>query len=354
VPEEGESFRSALVRALDLSDLAGARGEPSASYDRLVADLTEENLPASAPLIDDGRHIHIDDLERAGVTLTSAQRTEAVLQSGTLPVAALDLDRLQRFRLAMETASVSRDTRTEMAAALAAVAEGMGVRVVLGEAMDGPADQPTGPVPDSRDSSPAPSRETGSGTAEFEDTSIDPGPDYTDSGSENETPVDERSAKPGQFYFADSAETTYAPRPTAGFGTSIYGQVVYRTDDEPLYRWDSQPPEVIFSEGLRPRSDTLPTSLRLYQQWLFGNGVVSTTRSPEIDVVSPPVDSDGFTYRYTLTAPGGIDVITSARAVLFWKRVWPEHIERVEVFRYVNNELVLVNSYLKHEFLGGR
>jgi hypothetical protein len=354
LPQNGESFRGALVRALDLSNLAGARGEPGAPYDRLVAGLMEENLPASAPLVDDGRHIHIDDLERVGVALTSAQRTEAVLQNGTLPVAALDLDRVQRFRLAMETAPVGRDTQTEIAAALAAVAEGMGVRVVLGEAMDGPADQPTGLVPDSRDSSPAPSPETSSGTAEFEDTSIEPGPDHTDPGSKNETPVDERPAKPGQFYFADSAETTYAPQPTAGFGTGIYGQVIYRTDDEPLYHWDSQPPEVVFSEGLRPRSDTLPTSLRLYQQWLFGNGVVSTTRSPEIDVVSPPVDSDGFTYRYTLTASGGIGVNTSAQAVLFWKKVRPEHIERVEVFRYVNKELVLVNSYLKHEFLGGR
>ncbi|MCW2902100.1 MAG: hypothetical protein JWO67_4365, partial [Streptosporangiaceae bacterium] len=529
VPEEGESFGSALARGLDraasiLPSLAGARGEPRAEsepseaadapYHRLVAGLTEENLPDSAPLIDVGRHVHVADLERAGVVLTSADRTQAVLQKGMLAVAP-DLGRVERFRLAMDIAPVTRDTQAKMAEALAAVARGMGVRVVLGETVDGPAGRPAYPEPESRNSPPGHYQRTGAGTAEFEDASfnlyqmhgvgdgfgealahtlrdrvpyLDPpatadalyhwvgnqvtpyelpphvpveqfratltsgarggwvsevaalvtarrlgvpiavaspngairryGPDgpatvllvqepdgrflaatrpeYSDadyaatdsdpdfdnseeSDSEDETPPDELRAEFEQFYFAHPRDTTYAAQPTVGFGTSLYGprperfiaarsgssqggRPVYRRDDEPLYRWDSRPPEVIFSEGFRPRSDTLPKSLRLYQKWLDRSGVVSATRSREPDVVSPRLNSDGFTYRYTLTAPGGIDMVAtlnvnaypSMQEVIFWKGIRPKYIERVEVFRCVNDELELVNSCLRDEFFGGR
>jgi hypothetical protein len=160
-PEEGEPFGSAVARALrnDASttpSLGGARVEPSEPagaahtlYDRLLARLTEENLPASAPLVDAGRRVRVEDLERVGAVLTIAQRTQAVLQNGMIPVTAVELSRVQRFRLAMEIEPATPDTQAEMVAVLDAVARELGVTVVLGGAggVGGPAGHPAYPVP---------------------------------------------------------------------------------------------------------------------------------------------------------------------------------------------------------------
>jgi hypothetical protein len=125
VAQEGETFATALTRALDRD------GPADGGYTRFVGELTEENLPESAPLIDESRLVSVEALERAGVVLGSAQKTQAVLQNGRLPVGALGLGRVQRFLLTMEIEPVTLETQAEFVAALAAVRP-LGVTVVTG------------------------------------------------------------------------------------------------------------------------------------------------------------------------------------------------------------------------------
>src|SRR5262249_12283443 len=66
VREKGEACGRALERALDrgASFLPASPGTP---YARLVAGLAEEDLPASAPLIDLAADVHLGELDRAGI-----------------------------------------------------------------------------------------------------------------------------------------------------------------------------------------------------------------------------------------------------------------------------------------------
>jgi hypothetical protein len=151
LPEEGETFGRALERALNrgaslLPVPDGATVAGTTAYDRFVAGLTEDDLPASAPLADETAQVHVDDLARTGIELTAAQRTQAVLQNGRLSVASLGLDRLRRFRLAMEMRSAAtEEMRAELTAALEAVARRLGLRIVLGEAVPAGGDRPVLP-----------------------------------------------------------------------------------------------------------------------------------------------------------------------------------------------------------------
>jgi hypothetical protein len=148
LPDARESFGSALERALErhasvLASHGETRGRPAAESEpssapagprgRLLTDLTEEDLPASAPLVGEDERAHVGDLERAGIVLTVAQLAQATLQNGTLSVGSLNLGRVQRFRLAMETRRATRETQMDMIAALTAVARRLGVRLVVGE-----------------------------------------------------------------------------------------------------------------------------------------------------------------------------------------------------------------------------
>ncbi|MFD4119488.1 hypothetical protein ACFVTT_10250 [Streptomyces niveus] len=106
---------------------------------------------------------------------------------------------------------------------------------------------------------------------------------------------------------------------------------------EPVYRWDSRRPAVVFDAGFRPTSGTAP---------------VRFTRKPEPETETgtetEPVlrrtrreAGTGNVYRYTApNAQGGVDVAMSLgtvtyvhrREVVFWKGMAPEHIARVDVF----------------------
>jgi hypothetical protein len=149
LPDDGEVFGRALERALERGASLLPRAQPAENdppgslYARLVAGLAETDLPPSAPLIDLTADIDIDDLDRAGIPVPPSVRTQAVLQQGRLPVAALNLDSVQRFLLAMETMPAS----PEMVAILATAAERLGVRLVLGEAVVAPAVRPAFPKP---------------------------------------------------------------------------------------------------------------------------------------------------------------------------------------------------------------
>ncbi|GAB3976051.1 hypothetical protein GCM10029978_061800 [Actinoallomurus acanthiterrae] len=149
VPQEGEAFGRALARALDrgasllrTGDETSTPGGPSAAmgspFDRLMAGLTEESLPASAPLFGADGHVRVQDLENAGASLTAAQHTQAVLQDGALPVASLT--RVQRFRLAMEDPLADHETRAGLLAVVDSAARTLGVRLALAETP-----QPPGP-----------------------------------------------------------------------------------------------------------------------------------------------------------------------------------------------------------------
>ena len=120
------------VRATDDIDVIVAITSGTA-YDRLVESLTDEDLPASAPLVDRAAQVHVDDLERAGIALTPGMRAQAILQNGRLTAGSLDLDRVGRFRLALETVPATPETRAAMITALSAAAARLGVRLVPGE-----------------------------------------------------------------------------------------------------------------------------------------------------------------------------------------------------------------------------
>jgi hypothetical protein len=147
LPEEGEPFGRALARALDrgaslLAEWDGS-GEGDTPYQRFVAGLKEEDLPASAPLADEAAQVHVDDLERAGITLPAER-------SGPLSVGSLGLDRVQRFRLALETRPATGETVAEMAAALDAAAGRLGLRLIPGRTVEAGSARRVRPGPDLR------------------------------------------------------------------------------------------------------------------------------------------------------------------------------------------------------------
>ncbi|MCO5991695.1 hypothetical protein NE235_36850, partial [Actinoallomurus spadix] len=76
--------------------------EPGAAVKPSLNGLTgpaDEGPPASAPLIDEDRQVSLADLERAGIDLTPAQRSQAILSGG---LRGADLTRVQRSRPAVE------------------------------------------------------------------------------------------------------------------------------------------------------------------------------------------------------------------------------------------------------------
>ncbi|MFF5161595.1 hypothetical protein ACFY3N_36485 [Streptomyces sp. NPDC000348] len=163
-----------------------------------------------------------------------------------------------------------------------------------------------------------------------------------------------------EYYRRYARESTFTPQPTVGFGSSIYGprpeqirvantgpaagaRVVYRADLEPLYRWDSRPPEVIFRDGFQPHNGRLPSSLQYYQSEQTETGLVSTTRDLNPDAAQPSWarNSAGHSFRYTIHAPGGYEFLASLthhasfygqQEVAFWKGIRPEYIAQVDVF----------------------
>ncbi|WP_373429211.1 hypothetical protein [Streptomyces sp. V4I23] len=136
---------------------------------------------------------------------------------------------------------------------------------------------------------------------------------------------------------------------------------MYRQDREPLYRWDSRPPEIVMVEGMRPKSGSLPRSLRLYQNVKHHTAFVSTTRNPNPREYIPSwrlddARSRGFTYRYKIDAPGGIDLLATLnlasapnlQEVVFWKGIKPRHIVQVDIF---DADLNLMQSVTRDDFL---
>ncbi len=83
------------------------------------------------------------------------------------------------------------------------------------------------------------------------------------------------------------------------------GEPVFRASDELLYREDSRPPDVIFISGFAPR-DVRQTELELH---VLGarTAFVSTTRDRRLNYVGEKA-WDTQIFRYTIDAPGGIDI----------------------------------------------
>ncbi|WP_197376631.1 WXG100-like domain-containing protein [Mycolicibacterium baixiangningiae] len=76
------------------------------------------------------------------------------------------------------------------------------------------------------------------------------------------------------------------------------GALFFRDDTDLLYREDTRPPEVVFAEGFAINPDTRGLSK------VFN--FISTTRNPELGYLKPT--STGRRFRYTIDAPGGVDV----------------------------------------------
>ncbi|MFE9425489.1 putative T7SS-secreted protein [Kitasatospora sp. NPDC006697] len=85
--------------------------------------------------------------------------------------------------------------------------------------------------------------------------------------------------------------------------STIKGDPLWRTTDEPLYRWDDRTPDdIVKSEGFQPwntDNTDLPGYVRSNKQSVF----VGTTRDPAY--------THGSKFRYEVDAPGGIDVNAS-------------------------------------------
>ncbi len=79
---------------------------------------------------------------------------------------------------------------------------------------------------------------------------------------------------------------------------------VERTSIELLYRSDSRPPDVVFSEGFQVR-DAANNDLDHFVRTNAPSNFVSTTRDESL------YQRWGSPYRYTVDAPGGIDVDAS-------------------------------------------
>ncbi|WP_098245665.1 scabin-related ADP-ribosyltransferase [Streptomyces formicae] len=154
--------------------------------------------------------------------------------------------------------------------------------------------------------------------------------------------------------------TTPTPQEAVGFGDSKYGvdpakvktmredkagggrplpPLLYRKDNELLYRWDKRTPDQILGKGFDAWNDKLPASLRHYQKLLQKTGFVSTTRSPGGYVPDWARQPDGSGYRYVISAPGGIDLVDTLgttsfvqqQEVIFWRGMTAGHILRAEL-----------------------
>ncbi|WP_345362546.1 hypothetical protein, partial [Actinoallomurus liliacearum] len=79
-------------------------GDALKSPDGRLTGLTDEDPPTSAPLIDEDQQVPLADLERAGIDLTTAQRSQAILSGG---LRGADLTRDQRSQLAARTEPVA-------------------------------------------------------------------------------------------------------------------------------------------------------------------------------------------------------------------------------------------------------
>ncbi|WP_194923655.1 scabin-related ADP-ribosyltransferase [Catenulispora pinisilvae] len=114
----------------------------------------------------------------------------------------------------------------------------------------------------------------------------------------------------------------------------------YRDDDSPLYRWDLREPGAVFGTGFRPGNRDLARSLRYYVAQKHATGLISTTRTPDwIHTLDFAVRQDHRVYRYTIDAPGGIDVLSTLGTkspfpneyeVAFWDGIRPEFITGVQ------------------------
>ncbi|ANW66310.1 hypothetical protein BCA37_24485 [Mycobacterium sp. djl-10] len=77
------------------------------------------------------------------------------------------------------------------------------------------------------------------------------------------------------------------------------GAIYFRDDNGLLYREDSRPPEVIFEEGFAIRED--------YRHNSKVTHFISATRDPHLGYLRNKTP-EGPVYRYTIDAPGGVDV----------------------------------------------
>jgi 8-oxo-dGTP pyrophosphatase MutT (NUDIX family) len=78
------------------------------------------------------------------------------------------------------------------------------------------------------------------------------------------------------------------------------GATYFRTDNDLLYRDDTRPPAEIFEQGFAPQSPTVGAVLA-------ATAFVSTTRNPDLNFLGPSRPGAPV-FRYTIDAPGGIDV----------------------------------------------
>ncbi|MFI9380103.1 protein-glutamine glutaminase family protein [Kutzneria sp. NPDC052558] len=87
----------------------------------------------------------------------------------------------------------------------------------------------------------------------------------------------------------------------------------WRTDDDPLYRYDSRRPDEIFEHGFAPRSRT-DYDLMIRVEADHDTVFVSTTRDSELHQHHPGGVYARSGYRYEIRAPHGIDVNETALA----------------------------------------
>ncbi|MFD9292588.1 lonely Cys domain-containing protein [Streptomyces sp. NPDC060030] len=122
-----------------------------------------------------------------------------------------------------------------------------------------------------------------------------------------------------------------------GAPAQSYGDIKYRHDKSPLYRFDTRQPDEIFAKGFNSWNGKIPRSLRHYQRFQQKTGFVSATRNP-LGYMPWCTLKDGTLNRYVIRARGGIDLVESLKErsfvwqheVLFWKGIRPEFIDRVE------------------------
>jgi hypothetical protein len=135
-------------------------------------------------------------------------------------------------------------------------------------------------------------------------------------------------------------------------------RVVYRQDDEPLYRWENRPPHVVFVEGIPSWNARLPTSLRLYARDGQPTGYVSTTRNPHMLWLGAE-DGARYIYRYKLSVPGGIDMVQSLgraanaeqQEVIFWQGIRARYVVQVDIF---DRQMRFVQSITRDAFLAAQ
>ncbi|MEU6780145.1 hypothetical protein ABZ912_13140 [Nonomuraea angiospora] len=111
--------------------------------------------------------------------------------------------------------------------------------------------------------------------------------------------------KPRQWPASFHDDRLHAAARRVDLGKLGVSNPAWRTDRRLLWRGDDRHPDEIFEKGFHPKGDRV--TLAMHQDQPYDSAFVSTTRSPNLDLLRQ------HDYRYVIDAPGGLNLNRTLR-----------------------------------------